>query len=100
MTTGQSHTGPSEAQLPFDADLVTRGRLLLDYADPVLTITLNRPDLLNAQLPATWEALAHIGSRLPGGVRVVVVRGAGGSFSSEHVGPDGRFGVGAAGVRA
>ncbi len=81
MTT-TSDTGPSEGQPIFDADLLTRGRLLVDYTDPVLTITLNRPDLRNAQLPATWEALAHIGSRLPGGVRVVVVRGAGGSFSS------------------
>lgn len=67
---------------PFDDELLERGRLSAELVDPVLTITLNRPDIRNAQLPATWEALAHIGSRLPGTVRVVVVRGAGESFSS------------------
>ncbi len=48
----------------------------------VLTITLDRPDQLNAQTPATWAALARIGSSLPDDVRVVVVRGAGRSFSA------------------
>src|SRR3712207_6275308 len=43
----------------------------------VLTVTLDRPDRLNAQTPATWEALAAVGSSLDDGVRVVVVRGAG-----------------------
>ena len=66
----------------FDTDLLTRGRLLVQYSDPVLTITLNRPDIRNAQVPETWEALAHIGSRVPPTVRVVVVRGSGQSFSA------------------
>ena len=48
----------------------------------VLTVTLDRPDQLNAQTPATWSALAQIGSELPDEVRVVVVRGAGRSFSA------------------
>lgn len=48
----------------------------------MLTVTLNRPDARNAQTPITWEALAHIGSRLPDEVRVVVVRGRGSSFSA------------------
>jgi enoyl-CoA hydratase/carnithine racemase len=48
----------------------------------VLTVTLDRPDQLNAQTPATWAALAQIGRSLDDGVRVVVVRGAGRSFSA------------------
>jgi enoyl-CoA hydratase/carnithine racemase len=48
----------------------------------VLTVTLDRPDQLNAQTPATWSALAGIGSSLEDDVRVVVVRGAGRSFSA------------------
>ena len=73
---------PQPADGPFDTDLLARGRLVVDHRDQVLTVTLNRPDIRNAQLPATWQALAHIGSRLPAGVRVVVVRGAGESFSA------------------
>lgn len=78
----------------FDATLLATGRLRTDYADTVLTITLDRPEIRNAQLPQTWQALAHIGSRLPGDTRVVVVRGAGKSFSAGldrsafSVGPD------------
>lgn len=67
---------------PFDGDVLARGRLAVEVAGEVLTITLDRPDVRNAQLPSTWEALAHIGSRLPAKTRVVVVRGAGASFSS------------------
>lgn len=48
----------------------------------VLTVTLDRADQLNAQTPATWAALAAIGRSLDGEVRVVVVRGAGRSFSA------------------
>ncbi len=66
----------------FDAELLRQGRLTADLADPVVTITLDRPDIRNAQLPTTWQALSHIGSRLPSTVRVVVVRGAGESFSA------------------
>jgi enoyl-CoA hydratase/carnithine racemase len=54
----------------------------LDRDGPVATITLDRPSALNAQTPATWAALARIGRDLPGDVRVVVVRGEGGSFSA------------------
>lgn len=78
MTTS---TGRDDAR-SFDDDLLERGRLSIALVDPVLTITLNRPDILNAQLPDTWLALAHIGSRVPATVRVVIVRGAGRSFSS------------------
>lgn len=48
----------------------------------VATITLNRPDRLNSQTPATWAALAAIGASLDPAVRVVVVRGAGRAFSA------------------
>jgi enoyl-CoA hydratase/carnithine racemase len=48
----------------------------------VLTVTLDRPDQLNAQTPATWAALAEVGRSLADDVRVVVVRGEGRAFSS------------------
>jgi enoyl-CoA hydratase/carnithine racemase len=48
----------------------------------VLTVTLDRPDQLNAQTPATWAALAEVGRALDDDVRVAVVRGEGRSFSA------------------
>jgi enoyl-CoA hydratase/carnithine racemase len=48
----------------------------------VLTVTLDRPDQLNAQTPETWRALARVGADLDGDVRVVVVRGSGRAFSA------------------
>lgn len=48
----------------------------------VATVTLCRPDVLNAQTPATWAALAEFARGLTGDVRVVVVRGEGRSFSA------------------
>lgn len=48
----------------------------------VLTVTLDRPDRLNAQTPATWAALAAVGDALADDVRVVVLRGEGRSFSA------------------
>jgi enoyl-CoA hydratase/carnithine racemase len=56
--------------------------IALILTDHVATITLNRPDRLNSQTPRTWEALARIAARLPAGVRVAVLRGAGRSFSA------------------
>jgi enoyl-CoA hydratase/carnithine racemase len=53
-----------------------------DLDGPVCTITLSRPEALNAQTPATWRALREIGESLDPGVRVVVVRGEGRSFSA------------------
>lgn len=49
---------------------------------PLARITLNRPEVLNAQTPAMWRALAAIGESLDEQTRVVVVSGAGGSFSA------------------
>ena len=48
----------------------------------VATITLDRPEVRNAQTPTMWRALAAIGREIPDEVRVVVVRGAGKSFSA------------------
>lgn len=63
-----------------DASLSDAG-LRLDVDGALATVTLNRPERRNAQTPAMWDALAGIGRSLPGSVRVVVLRGAGVSFS-------------------
>jgi enoyl-CoA hydratase/carnithine racemase len=65
-----------------DRDLLGRGRVVLDRSGPVLTVTLDRPEQLNAQTPATWRALTAVGRTLPEDVRVVVLRGSGPSFSA------------------
>lgn len=54
----------------------------LDRDGPVATVTLRRPDVLNAQTPRMWQELREVGRRLTGDVRVVVVRGEGRAFSS------------------
>ena len=66
----------------IDRDLLDRGYVALRLEGPVATVTLNRPQVHNAQLPETWEALAHLGSRLPSEIRVVIVSGEGASFSA------------------
>jgi enoyl-CoA hydratase/carnithine racemase len=48
----------------------------------VATITLDRPEVRNAQTPTMWRALAAIGREIPDDVRVVLVRGEGQSFSA------------------
>ncbi|GAA0935755.1 enoyl-CoA hydratase/isomerase family protein [Actinocorallia libanotica] len=65
------------------ADLAKAGLLLeLGHEDTVATITLNRPERRNAQSPAMWKGLADLGGELPESVRVVVLKGAGPSFSA------------------
>jgi enoyl-CoA hydratase/carnithine racemase len=49
---------------------------------PVATVTLCRPDVLNAQTPAMWAELTQISRQLPGDVRVVIVRAQGRAFSA------------------
>ncbi|NYD41754.1 enoyl-CoA hydratase/isomerase family protein [Nocardioides panaciterrulae] len=56
--------------------------LRYEQTGPVATITLDRPEVRNAQTPAMWRELAAIGARLPEETRVVVVRGSGQSFSA------------------
>lgn len=65
-----------------EPDLLQRGGLALDVDGARATISLSRPDSLNAQTPDTWAALAAIGESLGDEVRVVVVRGEGRSFSA------------------
>jgi enoyl-CoA hydratase/carnithine racemase len=54
----------------------------LECAGPVATVTLRRPDVLNAQTPAMWASLREFSRDLPGDVRVVIVRGEGRAFSA------------------
>ncbi|SCL15502.1 Enoyl-CoA hydratase/carnithine racemase [Micromonospora nigra] len=54
----------------------------LECDGPVATVTLCRPDVLNAQTPAMWRAMSDFSRDLPGDVRVVVVRGEGRAFSA------------------
>jgi enoyl-CoA hydratase/carnithine racemase len=58
------------------------GGVRLDVDGAVATLTLCRPDALNAQTPATWAALRDFGRSLSGEIRVVVVRGEGRAFSA------------------
>jgi enoyl-CoA hydratase/carnithine racemase len=67
------------AEVPTDFD---KAGVRVERDGPVATITLCRPDVLNAQTPEMWRALRDIGRDLTGDVRVVVVRGAGRSFSA------------------
>jgi len=60
----------------------TEAGVALDLDGAVATVTLCRPEALNAQTPATWARLRDIGRSLPGDVRVVVLRGEGRSFSA------------------
>jgi len=79
-------TTPQSAEPGIDSTIdhamLDRGHVALRVEGPVATVTLNRPQVHNAQLPETWEALAHLGSRLPSTVRVVIVSGEGASFSA------------------
>lgn len=65
-----------------DPAVLAAGGIRLDVGAPVATVTLDRPETRNAQTPATWAALKAIGTSLTEDVRVVVVRGEGGTFSS------------------
>lgn len=68
-------------QLPTEQEL-DQARLRLEIDGTVATIVLNRPDRRNAMTGRTWRTLAQVGDALPEQVRVVVVRGEGGTFSA------------------
>src|SRR5512139_3305116 len=70
------------ATTDIDSEVLERAGLRLDVNGMVTTITLDRPATKNSQTPATWIALRAIGAGLAPGTRVVVIRGAGDSFSS------------------
>lgn len=63
-------------------DELAKVGLRLDVDGPVATVTLDRPEVRNAQTPSMWLALAQIGRSIPQDVRVVVVTGAGDHFSA------------------
>jgi enoyl-CoA hydratase/carnithine racemase len=63
-------------------DALAAAGLLAERTGPVVTVTLHRPDVRNAQTPAMWRALASVGESIDDEVRVVVVRGSGHSFSA------------------
>lgn len=65
-----------------EADLLSAAGLVVDQLGAVLTVTLDRPESRNAQTPLMWRTLAAIGQAVPDDVRVVVLRGAGASFSA------------------
>src|SRR3954469_20219101 len=66
----------------MDLATLVRAGLRYDLSGPVATITLDRPAVRNAQTPTMWRTLAAIGREIPDEVRVVVVRGAGSTFSA------------------
>ena len=56
--------------------------LRLDVTGPIVTVTLDRPEVRNAQTPRMGRALAAIGDAITPDVRVVVLRAGGPSFSA------------------
>lgn len=58
--------------------------VLVERADGVVTVTLNRPDRYNALIPELWLELRRVGHELltDDGVRVLVLTGAGTAFCS------------------
>ena len=73
---------PPVTDLALAAPELAAAGLRVEVAGPVATVTLERPEVRNAQTPTMWRALARVGAGLPDDVRVVVVRGAGQSFSA------------------
>lgn len=66
----------------IDPEVLAQAGLRLEVDGPVTTIVLDRPRTKNSQTPATWLALREIGANLAAGTRVVVLKGAGDTFSS------------------
>lgn len=62
--------------------LLERSGVTCVRTGPLVTVTLNRPEVRNAMRPSTWAALATVGALMDDSVRVVVLRGAGDDFSS------------------
>jgi enoyl-CoA hydratase/carnithine racemase len=60
----------------------TQHGIRYERTGPVATLTLDRPEVLNAQTPQMWERLRQLSRELPGDIRVVVLRGAGRAFSA------------------
>ncbi len=56
--------------------------LRYDVDGAVATVTLDRPASRNSQTPTMWRALAELGAEIGDEVRVVLLRGEGGTFSA------------------
>jgi enoyl-CoA hydratase/carnithine racemase len=72
VTTGHAASGTSGSE----------AGVRLDQDGPVATVTLCRPEVLNAQTPGMWAELSNISRKISGDVRVVIVRGEGRAFSA------------------
>lgn len=68
--------------MTLSADQLAAARLRYEVDGVVATITLDKPEARNAQTPTMWRTLATLGAELPDEVRVVVLRGAGATFSA------------------
>lgn len=66
----------------LEAGLSEPGGVELTVAGPVATVRLVRPEVRNAQVPATWRALAAIPDLIDQSVRAIVLLGRGKSFSA------------------
>jgi enoyl-CoA hydratase/carnithine racemase len=66
--------------MDLDEALLKTGGIEVAQEGPVLTVTMNRPEVRNAMRPSTWAAMAAVGAAIESDVRVVVVRGEGQSF--------------------
>jgi enoyl-CoA hydratase/carnithine racemase len=56
--------------------------LAYDVTGEVAVLTLDRPEVRNAQTPLMWRTMAALGEQVSDDVRVVLVRGSGHSFSA------------------
>lgn len=66
----------------MDSHELARVGLRFSVEGQVATLTLDRPDVRNAQTPSMWRAMAAVGRQVPDDVRVVVVTGEGSTFSA------------------
>lgn len=66
----------------LDARLSADGGVQLTVAGDVATVSLVRAETRNAQVPATWRALAAVRDHLDPTVRVVIIEAEGKSFSA------------------
>ena len=79
MTEAEDHaasTGESST------DQVLTDQILTELSGDTLTVTLNRPEVRNAQTPQMWRTLASIARGVPSHVRFVLLTGSGVDFSA------------------
>ncbi len=92
MTTTDSPSGSPDPQTTPAPDPQTtpapevldspHPHLRLERRGPVLTVTLDNRARRNSQTPSMWYAFAQIATSVPDDVRIVVLAGAGPSFSA------------------